>query len=83
MILPTKYVTHDRALLTVGGEILECLEEPKSVSALWEHVRQSRRTSYRAPIPFDWFILALNLLYAISAIDYAQGLVHARLEKTR
>lgn len=78
MILPTKYVSHDRALLTIGGDILRRLEEPKSVSALWDYVRQSPSSGAGNPVPFDWFVLALNLLYAVSAVDYVQGLVHRR-----
>lgn len=77
MILPTKYLSHDRALITVGGEILKHLEEPRSVSALWDCVREAQ--AYRAAdalASFDWFVLALNLLYAISAIDYRDGLIH-------
>lgn len=74
MILPTKYLSHDRALITLGGEILKHLEEPRSVSALWDCVREAH--IYKAEdalISFDWFVLALNLLYAISAINYQGG----------
>ena len=27
------------------------------------------------PLSFDWFVLGLNLLYAITAIEYSNGLV--------
>lgn len=77
MILPTKYLAHDRALIGVGGEILKHLEEPRTVSALWDCVREAQ--SYKtadALISFDWFVLALNLLYAISAVDYRNGVIH-------
>lgn len=77
MILPTKYLAHDRALIGVGGEILKHLEEPRTVSALWDCVRedQSYKTA-NALISFDWFVLALNLLYAISAVGYRNGVIH-------
>lgn len=77
MILPTKYLSNDRALITVGGEILKHLEEPRSVSALWDCVREAR--TYKtadALVSFDWFVLALNLLYAISAINYHDGVIY-------
>jgi hypothetical protein len=77
MILPTKYLSHDRALVAVGGEILKHLEEPRSVSALWDCMREAR--GYKTTetlISFDWFVLALNLLYAISAIDYRDGIIY-------
>ncbi|KLD71350.1 ABC-three component system middle component 6 [Xanthomonas pisi] len=77
MILPTKYLPHDRALITVGGDILKHLQEPRSVSALWDCVREAQ--IYKAPdamVSFDWFILALNLLYAIAAINYRDGIIY-------
>lgn len=79
MILPSKYLSHDRALITVGGEILKHLEEPRSVSVLWGCVRDAQ--TYKAagtPVSFDWFVLALNLLYAISALDYRDGIIYGR-----
>lgn len=82
MILPTKYLSHERALISVGGEILKHLEEPRSVSALWDCVRDAQ--TYKATdtlISFDWFVLALNLLYTISAVDYKKGLILRELPR--
>ena len=77
MILPTKYLPHDRALITVGSEILKHLEEPRSVSALWDCVRDTQvNKAADALVSFDWFVLALNLLYVISAIDYRDGIIY-------
>ena len=76
MILPTKHLPPDRALLGIGAEILGHLMEPRSVSELWEAVREARgRNSSATPLSFDWFVLALNLLYAISAVDHSNGIV--------
>lgn len=76
MILPTKYLPHDRALLTVGGDILTQLDEPRSVSELWDRVRAVRNSGNPSnAISFDWFVLALNLLYAVTTIDYHEGVV--------
>jgi len=72
MLLPTKGVSADRALLTVGSEILNELRQPMSVSALWERV--SRRTSESSRLlSFDWFTLALAALYAMRLIDTSDG----------
>lgn len=77
MILPTKYLSHDRALITVGGAILKHLEEPRSVTALWDCVRETQLCkNAEALVSFDWFILALNFLYAISAINYRDGIIY-------
>jgi hypothetical protein len=74
MILPGKHLRHDRALLGVGGELLSQLGEPHTISELWVRTRAARADK-SAPISFDWFILALSFLYAISAVDYADGIV--------
>jgi len=70
MLLPTKGVSADRALMTVGGGILEDLREPTSVSTLWElHRRRAQHYPESGRITFDWFSLALAFLYAVGLID--------------
>jgi hypothetical protein len=82
VILPTKYLPHERALLTIGGDILAQLEEPLTISELWERVRATRNTRDRAAtLSFDWFILALSLLYAIAAIVYKDGVVRNEIRR--
>lgn len=47
------------------------------MSALWDCLREGQ--SYKSGIALvflDWFVLALNLLYAISAIDYRDGIIY-------
>jgi hypothetical protein len=78
MILPAKHLARDRALLDVGGEILVQLGETRTVSELWERVRihRSARVDLK-PLSFDWFVLALSLLYAVSAVDLKSGVIIA------
>ncbi|WP_405053598.1 ABC-three component system middle component 6 [Sphingobium sp. WCS2017Hpa-17] len=79
MILPTKNLQPDRALLTIGGEILAVLDHQSTVTSVWESVRSRRATRENAsPLPFDWFVLALSLLYAIQAIDLDGDLLSKR-----
>ncbi|NMA31970.1 MAG: hypothetical protein GX941_09290 [Candidatus Methanofastidiosa archaeon] len=80
MILPTKHMPHDKALLTVGSYILRRLDRQKTVSALWEEVLADYKDEKnRNPgISFDWFILTLDLLYAIEAIEIYNGLLRRR-----
>jgi hypothetical protein len=77
MILPGKHLRHNRAMLSVGAEILARLDQPRSVSELWEQVR-ALRASDTASLTFDWFILSLSFLYAISAVEDSLGLIQAR-----
>ena len=70
MILPGKHLKADRALLTIGGEILAVMETSGSVSLVWDRVRKLRSAREGAsPLPFDWFILALSLLCAMGAVE--------------
>ena len=75
MILPTKHVT-ERALIGIGAEVLGLLKRPMTVSAVWDAVRTSRAAfAPSSPVAYEWFILALDLLFIMGAIELDQGLV--------
>lgn len=81
MILPSKHLPQDRALLTVGGYVLTMLAYPKTVSALWnELIRHDEGLAISHPrkITYDWFLLALDLLYALGTIELESGMVARR-----
>lgn len=76
MILPSKHLSSDRALLTIGARLLHSLNEPKTVSALWDLVRRRRDIrSVHGPLSYEWFVLSLDLLHAVKAIDFDNGVV--------
>jgi hypothetical protein len=79
MILPTKRLGVERAMLTVGAEILELLTEPKTVSRLWDEMGRvmSERSSTRI-VNYDWFVLTLDLLYMLGALE----MDHGRIRRT-
>lgn len=72
MILPSKHLSQDRALLTVGAVILRHLSRPLTVSALWEQMTGDRAT---LPTRYDGFVLALDLLFLLGAIELREGLL--------
>ena len=74
MILPTKGLAVDRALLSVGADILRKLERPQTVSRLWEQLGK-RQSSLLHSISYDWFLLALDFLFLSGAIELDQGRV--------
>ena len=76
MILPSKHIPPSRALLTIGAEILKNLERPKTVSVLWDALRAREEITLHGRIGYDWFVLALDLLFAISAVEYKSGTIH-------
>jgi len=54
MILPTKHLREDRALIAIGAEILGLLNESKTVSRLWDDLKRSRTDQpERSSVPFD------------------------------
>jgi len=80
MILPTKHIPQNRALLTVGSYILKQLDKQKTVSALWEEIIAEYNNEQNANpgISYDWFVLALDLLFAIEAIEIKNGLLYRK-----
>jgi len=72
MITPTKGVPPQRALLTVGGEIVQILDDNKTVSGTWAELRRRREARADAEIAFDWFVLALDLVFALGAVELGE-----------
>ncbi len=76
MILPSKHLSQDRALLTVGARVLQQLSQPKTVSALWEELpRNAAGRKNVPPLRYDGFVLALDLLFLMGAIELEEGLL--------
>ena len=76
MILPTKHISTKRALIGTGATVLKLLQEPMTVSTLWNTFRTdwSGETS-EAPISYQWFIHTLEFLYIIGVIDFVNGTI--------
>ena len=68
MILPTKHIAQNEALIGVGATILAQLSGPRTVSSLWEDIRAEPNVG-----TFERFVLASNLLYLLGAIDIQDG----------
>jgi hypothetical protein len=77
MILPSKHLREGRALLTIGADLLQLLREPMTVSRLWSDLKGRRDAT--APISYDWFVLTLDLLFAMGLVAFERG----RVYKTR
>lgn len=80
MLLPTKGIGPQRALLTVGATALSLMDTPATVSGLWERFSKSVKSSgANTNITFDWFAMALSMLFTVQAITWDQS---GRLVKT-
>lgn len=75
MILPSKNIPTDRALLTIAGKAFDQLNRPTTISALWDSIREDYSTR---PIAYAWFILAIDLLYIMSLVRFDQNGLLAR-----
>ena len=73
MILPTKHIPQNEALIGVGATVLAHLSGPMTVSGLWERLRSERNVG-----TFERFVLATNLLFLIGAVDIRDGLIPRR-----
>ena len=65
MILPNKYIQEKEALIGVGTMVLNHLSAEKSLSVLWESVKNASNVSN-----FERFILALDLLFVLGLVEF-------------
>lgn len=79
MILPTKRLGPERAILTVGAEVLRLLTEPKTVSRLWDELKRvmNEHSSIRK-VNYDWFVLTLDFLYMLGTVEMEQGRIRRK-----
>lgn len=73
MLLPTKGISIDRAIITIGAELLQQLEIPMSVTDLWENYNQRVTIKRKSYITFDWFSLALTFLFSLNLIEWSES----------
>ena len=73
MIMPTKHISEGASLLGLGAEILKALESPRTVSRLWDRIR-----SLPGVGTYGRFLLGLDLLYMLGAIELVDGLIARR-----
>lgn len=75
MILPTKHLPLDRALIGIGADVLALLTRPMTMSRLWDELRARRDESSHAVVDYRWFVLALDLLFMVGAIELDERLL--------
>ena len=70
MILPDKNIKLEYSLLNCGALVLESLEVPLTISALWEKLKEQK-----VFVGYEKFILTIDFLYMISGIENENGLI--------
>lgn len=77
MILPTKNISPDRALLTLAGKVFQGLTSPRTISGVWDEFRAQQEAR---PVSYAFFILAIDLLFLIKLVSLDDdGLLHRRI----
>ena len=70
MILPNKHISTRNSLLGLGSIVLMRLGYPRTVTSLWSDLSKVPEVA-----TFERFVLALDLLYMIGAIELEEGLL--------
>ena len=70
MIHPTKHIPAEQTLLGAGAVIFSELSQPRTVTALWETVREAKAVG-----TFERFVLALTMLYALRIVRFERGVI--------
>lgn len=68
MILPDKNIKLEYSLLNCGALILDEIRESKTISLLWEQVKQKETLDN-----YEKFVLTLDFLFIINAIKLNDG----------
>ena len=63
MIMPTKYLREDEALIGISASLLPLIEQDSSLSKLWDIARVTTKVGN-----YERFIFALDLLYLLGLI---------------
>lgn len=71
MILPTKGIPANKALISLAGDVLRALSEPMTVSRLWDEFK--KKANGGDETTFDWFVLSLDLLYLLGTVELSRG----------
>lgn len=73
MILPTKHIAPQNSLLGIGAALLELLSDQQTVTRLWDQARTGNKL-----LTFQRFVLAVDLLFAIGAVELTDGILQRR-----
>ncbi|MCA9178174.1 MAG: hypothetical protein KDB14_27105 [Planctomycetales bacterium] len=71
MILPSKHIPAEQALIGVGAAVLRYIERQQTITSLWDKVRDEPVVG-----TFERFILGLDFLYVMGVIDLSKGMIH-------
>lgn len=74
MILPTKYIKENEAIIGIGGVVLHLIRKDIFLSELWDITRSKLDF-----ITFERFVLTLDFLFMLGLIDFQNGQIQRRV----
>ncbi|MDO9204069.1 ABC-three component system middle component 6 [Methylotenera sp.] len=69
MLLPDKHISFAESLLGLGHFVLESLQTPITIDNLWRNFEKIQGLEYPAYHSFDNLVLAVDVLYALGALE--------------
>lgn len=70
MLMPDKHIRFSESLLGLGSFLLESLMSPRTIDDLWIDYGKARMSGkYPAPHTFENLVLAVDVLFAIGAVE--------------
>lgn len=70
MLMPDKHIRFGESLLGLGSCALDLLSIPKTIDDLWQAFRKAAASgAYPVEHPFEHLVLAVDVLFAIGAVE--------------
>ena len=83
MILPEKHLSIYESFIGFGGYFLKIFDKPLTVDTLWKnYIKEYEKKLYPVKFSFDRFLIALDFLYMIGAINSNEGVLYRETDKS-
>jgi hypothetical protein len=70
VLMPDKHIRFGESLLGLGSCALDLLSVPRTIDELWHTFRKSVESGqYPVEQPFEHLVLAVDILFAIGAVE--------------
>jgi hypothetical protein len=70
VLMPDKHIRFGESLLGLGSCALDLLSIPRTIDELWHTFRKSVESGqYPVEQPFEHLVLAVDILFAIGAVE--------------
>ena len=76
MVLPTKHLSAEKAIISLGGHLLTCLSYEMTISEHWEKTKKRQRNLSKPNLfSFETYVLTLDFLFIVGALELHNGML--------